>query len=184
MSLNAKLSGLGDPCAQFNVYIANRPDFYAYPSLDSVNPLYAGEIHDIGQACGNGWRKVFNVYAKLVFALNKENIVSLQGAQSWQQYRDHALLQNLSNTNLLFCAPQLTHVKDKDKDKNYNVLHFVMGKTYAKSLNLPSSLKWLDNEFAIDTHNKLVVCPYFDYRQLSNIKIMRLVELIKQLCDM
>jgi hypothetical protein len=108
----------------------------------------------------------------------------LQGAQSWQQYRDHALLQNLSNTNLLFCAPQLTHVKDKDKDKNYNVLHFVMGKTYAKSLNLPSSLKWLDNEFAIDTHNKLVVCPYFDYRQLSNIKIMRLVELIKQLCDM
>jgi len=175
MPLSAKVSGLGDSYAQFNVYIANRPDFSEYASLDCVNSLSAGEIYAIGQACGNGWRKVFNVYAKLVFALSIENIVPLQGAQSWQIYRDHALLQNSSNTSLLFSPPQIT--------ENSNVVHIIMGKTYSKSLNLPDSLKWLDHEFAIDTDNNLLVCPYFDYRQLSNIKIIRLTELIKKLTE-
>lgn len=176
MNVNANLIGLGDPSAQFKVYIANRPNFSEYANLEHVNPLSSGEIHVIGQACGNGWRKVFNVYAKLVFALNVENIVALQKSTSWQDYRDHVLLQNLSNTSLLFSAPHITD----DKDNNSSVMHIIMGKTYAKSLNLPHSLKWLDHEFAIDMDNHLLVCPYFDYRQLSNIKIIRLVELIKQ----
>jgi len=177
MPLSKTLSGLGDQYAQFNVYIANLPEFSEYLNLEYIQPLSAGEIHAIGQACGNGWRKVFNVYAKLLFALNAESIVSLQGSHNWQYFREHVLLQNLSNTSLLFSAPQLTN----DKDINSNIVHIIMGKTYAKSLNLPHSLTWLDHEFAIDIHSKLLVCPYFDYRQLSNIKIMRLVELIKQL---
>ena len=177
MPLSTTLSGLGDPYAQFNVYIANRPNFAEYSSVNRVSPLSAGEIHAISQACGNGWRKVFNVYAKLVFALNAENIVSLQRAQSWQNYRDHALLQSSSNTSLLYSPPQFSEVKDK----NSNPVHIIMGKTYANSLNLPHSLIWLDHEFALDSNKKLLVCPYFDYRQLSNIKIMRLVALIKQL---
>lgn len=53
--------------------------------------------------------------------------------------------------------------------------------SWAKLLNLPGSLRWLDNEFAIDDGLSLLVYLYFDYRQLSNIKIMRLVGLIKQL---
>ncbi|WP_299074559.1 hypothetical protein [uncultured Paraglaciecola sp.] len=167
--------GLGDPNAQFNVYIGNYPSISEYSNLDLTKPLSAGEIHSIGQACGNGWRKVFNVYAKLVFALNAENIVALQGAQSWQEYRDHTLLQSLSNTNLLFSPPQLIDVKSS----NSHSVYIVMGKTYAKSLNLPCTLHWLDHEFALNTHLKLLVCPYFDYRQLSNIKIIRLVKLIQ-----
>jgi hypothetical protein len=177
MSISAKLSGLGVSCAQFNVYIANRPNFSEYPNLDYVNPLSSGEINAIGQACGNGWRKVFNVYAKLVFALNKETIVSLQGSQSWQAFRDHVLLQNASNTSLLFSTPLLADVINQ----NSHVIHIIMGKTYAKSLDLPQPLRWLDNEFALLADHKLVVCPYFDYRQLSNIKIVRLVELINKL---
>ena len=177
MSPSASLSGLGDPHAQFNVYIANRPDFSGYPHVDSVSPLAAGEIQAIGQACGNGWRKVFNVYAKLLFALNSQSIVSLQGAQSWQSYRDHTLLKNSSNTSLLFSAPKILDVKHRNSHK----IQLIMGKTYAKSLNLPLSLQWLDHEFAVDVATNLVVCPYFDYRQLSNIKIIRLVELIKTL---
>ena len=177
MTLSANQSGLGDPFAQFKVYIGNRPNFSDYPSVDHVNPLSTGEIHAIGQDCGNGWRKVFNVYAKLVFALNAEDLVSLQGAQSWQSYRDNSLLQDSCNTSLLFLAPQLVAVKNKSS----HGIHIIMGKTYAKSLNLPQSLTWLDHEFAIDTCNKLLVCPYFDYRQLSNLKIIRLVTLIKQL---
>ena len=177
LSLGAKIVGLGDPHAQFNVYIANRPNFYEYSNLDCVVPVTLGEIFAVGQTCGNGWRKVFNVYAKLVFALNVENIIPLQGAQSWQRYRDDTLLQSASNTNLLFSKPQLTD----DKNKNCNFLHIVMGKTYAKSLRVPLSLTWLDHEFAMDKDNRLLVCPYFDYRQLSNVKITHLVELIKSL---
>jgi hypothetical protein len=41
----------------------------------------------------------------------------------------------------------------------------------------------LDNDFAINRSLKIIVCPYFDYRQLSNIKIERLAELIVSLQD-
>jgi len=177
MSSKDNLSGLGDPLAQFKVYIANRPNFAEYPNLSTVKPLATGEIQEIGRACGNGWRKVFNVYAKLVFALNSESIVTKRGAQSWQIFREHTLLQRFSNTSLLFTSPQTLQTKN---ERN-NTLHIIMGKTYAKSLELPVTLKWLDHEFAVDFGNKLLVCPYFDYRQLSNLKIIRLVELIKQL---
>lgn len=168
---------MGDALAQFKVYIANRPSFSDFSTLDSVNPLTEGEIHAIGQACGNGWRKVFNVYAKLLFALHDEGGGALHGTQSWQGFRDLVLLQQGSNTSLLFSTPQVYAVNPK----NPLVIHIIMGKTYAKSLGLAESLTWLDHEFAIDTENKLVVCPYFDYRQLSNIKIIRLVELINRL---
>lgn len=177
MSQGVTVSGLGDPFAQFNVYIGNRPKFSEYPSLDFISPVSAGEINAIGQSCGNGWRKVFNVYAKLVFGLNVDNIVSLQSTQSWQSFRDSALLQLSSNTSLLFSTPQFTQGEDVGR----HVVHIIMGKTYAKSLDLPFNLKWLGHEFAINQEHKLLVCPYFDYRQLSNIKIIRLVELIKQL---
>ena len=36
-------------------------------------------------------------------------------------------------------------------------------------------------KFAIDTKNRLIVCPYFDYRQLSNRKIARLADLLLSL---
>jgi hypothetical protein len=60
-----------------------------------------------------------------------------------------------------------------------------MGRTYAKSLvqskQLTVPLTWLDGEFAINKKERVIVCPYFDYRQLSNIKIVRLATLIKHL---
>jgi len=65
------------------------------------------------------------------------------------------------------------------------ILHIICGKTYAKQLissgELETQLTWLDDEFAIDRANMLVVCPYFDYRQLSNSKIERLAALLLEL---
>lgn len=177
MPSNTSVFGLGDPSAQLKVYIANRPDFADYSTVTTVKPLVKGEIQQIGQACGNGWRKVFNVYAKLVFALNTESLVPLNGADTWQVFRDNFLLQHSSNTSLVFSAPQTFLINGKNSPS----IHIIMGKTYGKSLGLPSTLHWLDSEFAVDVSNKLLVCPYFDYRQLSNIKIIRLVELITQL---
>ena len=172
----AELQGLGDGAGVMRVYIANRPPFTFIEQNNSIAPLQQSEIYAVGQACGNGWRKVFNVYAKLMYALSPQRAIGMQAAEfaSWQAYRDQRLLQKNSATALLF-SPSAPDFSDPD------VIHLVAGRTFASSLNLPPTLVWLDKEFAIDRDNKLIVCPYFDYRQLSNSKIILLIELITQL---
>jgi len=169
--------GLGCPNFNFAVYIANTPAMLEYQSLMQVSPLTCDEITAIGQACGNGWRKVFNVYAKLLYALPEKHFSFAASAPTWQQYRDNTLLQVGSQTALLFSPPYL--------NTNSKTLHIICGRTYAKQLlktgELTAQLTWLDEEFAIDKHNKVIVCPYFDYRQLSNIKIKRLSEMLTAL---
>ncbi|MEP7703615.1 hypothetical protein [Paraglaciecola sp. 25GB23A] len=173
------ITGLGDESAKIRVYIGNRPS-YRFARQDNsqqdlIFALIPGEIRAIGLACGNGWRKVFNVYAKLMYALPKSglNIPDKRLFTSWQNYRDQQLLQEDSNTALCFAHYELRPAIN-------GCLNLIMGKTYAKSLNLPANLVWLDNEFAIAPEFNLIVCPYFDYRQLSNNKIIRLVELIEE----
>ncbi len=174
--------GFGTDEYQIAVYIANRPPIYEYQQLDQLTALTTGEITHIGQHCGNGWRKVFNVYAKLLYALDKEQFNFASFAPTWQEYRDDFLLQPHSKTSLLFSAPQLKLIT---QNANQKAVHIIMGKTYAKSLissgSLDIELIWLNNEFAINRSERLIVCPYFDYRQLSNVKIERLAELIKEL---
>lgn len=176
--------GLG--CSKYSVavYIANTPSHERCASLDSIEPVSSGEIHAIGQACGNGWRKVFNVYAKLLFQLNANLPIFATNYPSWQDYRDRELLQIGSNTALIFSPPyqvsSLTiHPLNCDQKAN---LHIICGKRYAQQLaaqgHLSDNLIWLDGEFAVDQRNNLFVCPYFDYRQLSNIKIEHLIKLI------
>ena len=58
-----------------------------------------------------------------------------------------------------------------------------MGKGFADQVLVDANAKgliltWLDNDFAINPDIGLIVCPYFDYRQLSNIKIESLAELM------
>ena len=169
--------GLG--CEDFTiaVYIGNKPNMLEYQQLTSISPVSSGEINTINQACGNGWRKVFNVYAKLLYALDKEHFSYSDFAPTWQQYRDSYLLQYNSKTALLFSPPKLA--------KGNETLHIICGKTYAKHLlatqQLHVNFVWLDEEFALDKSQNLVVCPYFDYRQLSNVKIEKLVSLLIEL---
>jgi len=169
--------GFGCPNFNFAIYIANQPKMSEYQNLGSVSPLTQGEIYAIGQACGNGWRKIFNVYAKLLFALNNKDFDYCKNSLTWQKYRDDYLLQNSYQTALLFSPPVLNEHSD--------TLHIICGKTYAKELVNSSKLKvqltWLDDEFAIDEVNNLIVCPYLDYRQLSNIKIERLSLMLSEL---
>lgn len=180
--MNDQYIGFGSDDYQIAVYIANRPPIYEYQQLEQLTALTTGEITYIGQHCGNGWRKVFNVYAKLLYALDKEQFNFATFASTWQQYRDDFLLQTHSKTSLLFSAPQLKPIKH---NANQKAVHIIMGKTHAKSLlstgELDVELIWLDNEFAINRSQRVIVCPYFDYRQLSNVKIDRLAELIKGL---
>ena len=189
----SKAAGLGDNQFSFAVYIANQPAMSEYQSLTQLKALQNGELHAIGQACGNGWRKVFNVYAKLLYALDKNDFTFATLAPTWQQYRDQYLLQANSGTALIFSPPILKTSKavkklktsmpeplktDRSNISAIKTLHIICGRTYAKQLinegKLATELLWLDEEFAVDIQQGVVVCPYFDYRQLSNIKIQRL----------
>jgi hypothetical protein len=171
------ITGFGCDNYSIAVYTANRPALAQYSSLAQLTALGHGEIAAIGRQCGNGWRKVFNVYAKLLYTLKPSSFELCTHATSWQLFRDQYLLQVKSQTALLFSAPVL--------DPEQPVVHIIMGRTYAKTLintgQLEVPLTWLDQEFAINTSHRVIVCPYFDYRQLSNLKIARLGAMIDQL---
>ena len=175
--MSSQLIGLGDDSFRVAVYVAKAPPMPYFEILEQLEPVVSGQINSINQHCGNGWRKVFNVYAKVLFALPSEHYSFAKQAVSWQAYRDELLLQQHSGTALLFSTPVLTESK--------NQLHIIAGRTHAKNLiqqgKLNAQFDWLDDEFAIDKSQNIIVCPYFDYRQLSNIKIARLSELVAQL---
>jgi hypothetical protein len=169
--------GFGATPFTIAVYIANKPNMVEYESCTILQAMTTHEITKIGIACGNGWRKVFNVYSKLLYALDPTLFSFCHCASTWQKYRDSFLLQKGSGTALLFSPPLLI--------SGSQTIHIIAGKTYAKALinsgNLQASLVWLDESFAIDVSRRVIVCPYFDYRQLSNQKIEYLASLIKEL---
>jgi hypothetical protein len=160
--------GLGNSDAHLIFYIKNRPPLSTYQNLNDVKPMINNEISHICHETGNHWRKIFNVYAKLLFELIPK------GFSSWQQLRDDSLLQATSGHCLLFSPPNLSTDKPRKK------LHIILGKGYAEQLDLVQQCTWLSKDFAINVELGLIICPYFDYRQLSNIKITQLVGLIKQ----
>lgn len=168
---NAHLIGLGDTDALFSVYIGNRPNTELSHLKPGVSPLNKGDIQFIGNKCGHGWRKVFNVYAKLVYALaSADTALNISGADSWQAFRDSQLLQAGSGFALHFHAPEVF---------SETALHLITGKTYANTLPIASQLHWINSDFALCKKQNIVVCPYFDYRQLSNAKILYLIDLLK-----
>jgi hypothetical protein len=165
------LIGLGSRNSSINFYIANRPPIDAYPAMNELRGLAVGELAHIVRHTNNHWRKAFNVYAKLLFDWHQlrdhQNL-----PDTWQSYRDLELFQPYSQEALLFSPPKF--------NSGNNGFHIIAGKTYAACLNLPP-LAWLDSYFAINKEFRLIVAPYPDYRQLSNERIARLIELMKDL---
>jgi hypothetical protein len=157
--------GFGDVCASLKVFIGNRPPLDECALLQTLRPLPVGEIGELGVSCGNHWRKIFNCYAKIAFTLDT------QGYCRWQDYRDCRLLQQGSAEQLRFDGTLMAG----------EGVSVICGRTHAQSLCLPEDLSWLDQDFAISVKQRIIVSPYFDYRQLSNVKIQRLCELIQTL---
>jgi len=138
--------------------------------------LSPGEIAHICTETGNHWRKIFNVYAKLVFSLAGGKLgPQLDRYSRWQIYRDEALLMQGSETALWFSPPGpgagLSRVDG---------VHVIMGKQYGASV-CQYPLSPVDVDFSINAERRLIICPYFDYRQLSNKKLAILSELIQSL---
>jgi hypothetical protein len=177
------------------VYLENRPPLAEYLKMDVLNCLQDGEVKRIATETGNHWRKIFNVYAKLIYSLAKVSSPSILSPSllsqyvSWQDYRDQALLREGSDTELYFGGSRL---RSNLSEKAGVAVHLVMGKAFAERVLAEDistgiegiSVEWLDKEFAINREQRVIVCPYFDYRQLSNIKIERLVGLITSLKEL
>tara|TARA_R110001583_G_scaffold7222_2_gene36048 strand:- start:919 stop:1515 length:597 start_codon:yes stop_codon:yes gene_type:complete len=173
--LSEKKSADEEKLPMIRVYLANRPPLAEYLDVDVIDHLPVGEIQRIASETGNHWRKIFNVYAKLIYSLaGMAHHSLLQQYGSWQEYRDQSLLQQGSDTELYLDPPSLSLGLKSG-------VHVVMGKSFSERLLVDISLEWLDNDFAINRKQNIIVSPYFDYRQLSNIKIERLAELIVSL---
>lgn len=165
--------GVGNPNAQLIVYNANRPPLDEFRLLDKVRGLRQGEIQLIGELTGNHWRKIFNCFAKLIFELQPKHF------KTWQALRDTELLTDSGEQLLLFSKPDIP--VSKINLNGLKPIHIISGKTYFSQLSLNIKVEWLDDFFAINSQYKLIVSPYFDYRQLSNIKITQLVNLINSM---
>ncbi len=160
--------GLGSIDAPIYIYIENTPPLPFYQQLDGMHLMQQDEIFNIAQQTGNHWRKIFNVFAKLEFERSPQSFTQ------WQHLRDEQLLQENAPQCLLFNGSEIVA-------KTPNKIHIVMGKTYAAKLAVAQQCLWLNEFFAIDEKRKIIICPYFDYRQLSNLKISQLARLIDQL---
>lgn len=168
-------AGFGDRNAQIKVYIGNKPAMPEYHNLKTTVAIDIQKITAINQHCGNGWRKVFNVYAKLVFELRYPQF-SVLG--DWQSLRDQLLLTEQGNAALIFGLPNI-----KEDDEAEDVIHIICGRTHAKPLLNKVQFTWLSADFALCKQHRIIISPYFDYRQLSNVKIHTLVQLIHSLSN-
>tara|TARA_B100000459_G_scaffold146183_2_gene111887 strand:+ start:29130 stop:29651 length:522 start_codon:yes stop_codon:yes gene_type:complete len=164
--------GLGDPQATLRVYLANRPSLepFAYPG--DVMPLADGDIAQINSHEGNHWRKIFNVFAKFLYELKFDGT---EDFSSWQDYRDSLMLQPGSQVALCYGAP-CYGAPGSEAPASQIIL---MGKQFAEECGFfkTNGAKWLDSRFAINDTG-VIVCPYFDYRQLSDERIRYLVSLL------
>lgn len=171
--MTKKCIGLGSVNSKINFYIANRPPIDNYPVMQNFRALESGELGYIVKHTGNHWRKVFNVYAKLLFDWYQLDNKCLP--ENWQAYWDLELFQSHSHEALVFSQFGLN--KNIQTIQTIQTIHIIAGKTYAAILDLPP-LVWLDSYFAINKHYRLIVAPYPDYRQLSNERIAQLITLM------
>lgn len=164
--------GLGDPQATLQVYLANRPSLepFAYPG--DVMPLAGGDIAQINSHEGNHWRKIFNVFAKFLYELK---FTGTEDFSRWQDYRDTLMLQPGSQVALCYGVP-CYGAPGSEAPASQIIL---MGKQFAEECGFfkTNGAKWLDSRFAINDAG-VIVCPYFDYRQLSDERIRYLVSLL------
>ena len=159
-------AGLGNPKAKFNVFLENSLPLSPYSTASEVIPVSPGELSAIGQQTSNHWRKVFNVYAKLLQALYPEEIIR------WQDYRDDTMLGITSNQSLIYSPVNFQSLPQDS-------INIIMGKTYATKQGIASHCYWDTPDFAVNKSKQIIICPYFDYRQLTNEKIKRLAYYIQ-----
>jgi hypothetical protein len=159
--------GLGNPTAWLTIHIGNEPKCPQGLALSPLKPMSAGELTLWLECNSNHWRKIFNIIAKLMFQLEVHEF------ESWQSYRDERLLQADSGCALVFGPPK--------ESVNEPRVQIITGKQFAESLGKLDYFTELQPGFFHEENSRLIVTPYFDYRQLSNVKVDYLASLVQRI---
>lgn len=148
---------------EIHVLVPHAPPVAAqYLPGGCLQPLHDDLLQSI-MASGNHWRKIINCAAKLLFSLDTK------GHASWQLYRDHFLLRAGS--------AQYLHAGRVDVH-SLSGIKIITGKQHAQDVLGPV---WQEGDFYLEEQEGIIVSPYFDYRQLSNLKIEQLATHIRVL---
>ena len=161
--MSDRLVGLGNCSASLRLFIGNRPALPDRLKRNAVTALQSDEMAALIAANSNHWRKIFNLYAKLSFAL----FANTQ-TPSWQHYRDQKLLQADSKQALLFSGWSMALT-------DAPVVNLICGKGYADTLGVLENAEDLGDGFFLPPVKRTLITPYFDYRALSNAKLAWLV---------
>jgi len=163
------LLGFGNPSARLRFVVENPPPMSQYQNLSTVLPLSTQQRVLIEQECGNHWKKIFACLAKISHPIFGQ----ING--TWQDYRQEHLLRSGGNEALLFHHKGLGL---SDLLAKPNQVTLIMGKRLSQLLAIDDSPCEKGDFFEV-ADTSVLITPYPDYRQLSNVKIDRLITLIK-----
>lgn len=141
------------------LYTATRPPMARFADCESLS-LASGEVCEIIAECGNHWRKIFSIFAKLSFALVEHD------CKTWQEYRDLVLLTEQGSELIVFEH----HLVEAPAD----AIHFISGQKHFAEFDL-NDFSPLDDDAKVLENGQILQTPYFDYRQLNNALIEQLV---------
>ncbi len=138
-------TGLGDASPLLVVCAPHRPPTLEPSQRKQLSPLSGDDLNQLVLAGGNHWRKIFNLYAKLLHGLTPL-------APDWQSCRDWRLLRSGSACALVF---------EQGWRPEPGQLCLVMGQTYGRSLGWLTSDQVLPAEHPFVQHPEQAVIPLF-----------------------
>ncbi|NRB39175.1 MAG: hypothetical protein HRU20_12015 [Pseudomonadales bacterium] len=175
---NKTLSGMGNisPAANITLrlYLPHRPPMQEFESLNGIKLLQHGDINTIIAATGNHWRKIFVIFSKIAAALDSRQL-------DWKTYQQNHLLQGSGSELLVFCDDQGELASQLINEVNTQTIHLFSGKACAEAAGCMPYCEALESGFYRSHQGNVFITPYFDYRQLSNVKIDYLLSLLTPL---
>lgn len=151
------------------LYIPHRPTMAEYENLQDIQPINNGDIDKIIIACGNHWRKIFVIFAKIASAIDDREL-------SWKTYLAEHLLQDSGSERLVFCED----LQFLDKEPA-SVIHIFSGKYCGDTAGHIQQCSEIAPGFFQNEKGQIFITPYFDYRQFSNAKIDFFITQLKPL---
>lgn len=149
--------------SQLHFLVPHAPPLMQCDGAQGTLPAMDNRLLESLMATGNHWRKIINCAAKTAYLWQP------QGYQTWQNYRDDFLLRGNSQ--------QFLHWGQCDVHA-LSGFKIITGKQHGQNLLGPV---WQEGDFYLEAEQGIIVSPYFDYRQLSNLKIQQLVGYLQSL---
>ncbi|NVJ61702.1 MAG: hypothetical protein HWE27_15010 [Gammaproteobacteria bacterium] len=194
--LHSNCRSVGIESASLVLFVPHRPTAFNFHSDRKTQALDQKAMSHFLLHCDNHWKKIINCFAKISYDLYGQSF------ESWQSYRDTRLLTKNSQEQILF--PDIDGHFPERRRQNTSIaseffysdhdepigtsnkkVELISGLVTARKLSIDLDSWDRTAEFFFrsdDSGNPYhIVTPYFDYRQLSNQKINRLLNLLTHL---